>query len=117
MLDFGSLNGIKPGLEVYACNPSTQEMEAGDSQGYPWLQSSFETLLGYIRPYGKGGREGRKMAGRERGEGKGKEKEKAKRKGKRIHSQPGLERVQDRPGELNETLSQSKKRRGDVSLQ
>lgn len=51
------------------------------------MQSNFETLLGYIRPYGKGGREGRKMAGRERGEGKRKEKEKkAKRKGKRIHS-------------------------------
>lgn len=49
------------------------------------MQSNFETLLGYIRPYGKGGREGRKMEGR--GEGKRKEKEKkAKRKGKRIHS-------------------------------
>lgn len=39
-------------MVVHACNPCTQEAEAGGQavQGHNWLHSKFKTSLGYVRP-------------------------------------------------------------------
>lgn len=41
----------KLGVVLYTCNPSTLELEVGESrvQGYPWLHSEWEASLDYMR--------------------------------------------------------------------